>query len=125
MYATVDGYTTYTGISDLDALPTQRALDGVEARLLAYIAPRIVDCEYEAEAFEKAVYEQYDYEQADAARTILSAPPGVSGFTVGKFSMQLSGSGAAGRAPLPAGIASTAYALLFNAGLLYRGVRTC
>lgn len=124
MYATVDGYTTYTGMTDIDVLPTQRALDSVETRLLAYIAPRFVDCEFEAEAFEKAVYEQYDHEQTDAAQAVLSAPPGVSGFTVGKFSMQLGNSGAKG-APLPAGIANAACALLFNAGLLYRGVKTC
>ncbi len=120
MYATIDGYTTYTSVSDPAALPTQRALDGVEARLAAYIAPRIIDDEHEAEALEKAVYEQYDYEQTDAARAILSAPPGASGFTVGKFSMQLSG--AARRGPFPAGISPNAYALLFNVGLLFRGV---
>lgn len=123
MYATVDGYSTYTGVTAPDKLPTQRALDGVEARLLAYIVPRVVDTQDEAEALEHATYEQYDHEQTEAAQAILSAPPSVSGFTVGNFSMQLSG--VLRHAPLPVGVANNAYALLFNAGLLFRGVRTC
>ncbi len=102
--------------------PTQGERAQMRARLLAFIAPR-VPC---GKAHEKALCEaadaQISYEKEIAAAFSGQVPPpGVSQVSIGNFSMRLDGAARTGRLTRET-MAPAAYAALFGAGLLYRGV---
>lgn len=120
MYATLEGLTEYLGAAPVP-MPAQRALDEIEARVLAYIAPRIPTTDTETAVIATAVYIQWAHESsANVSGVATMATAGLSGFTIGKFTAQRGGSVDASGL-FPAGLAAAAKATLFNAGLLYRG----
>lgn len=97
-------------------------MDGVRARMLAYIAPRAPCCDEQCAAFDRAVLAQYEFERAGAGQQS-AIPQGVTQFSVNGFSAHV------GHIPdrdlFPAGVCPEAKAHLLLAGLLYRGVRIC
>lgn len=125
MYATLEGFSAYASGVALARTATARDVAEIEARMCAYIAPRLIlATETEAVAeFARAVYAQMCHELDPALDgTAQMAVAGLAGFTVGKFSAQFAG----GKAGLfPVGIAPAARAILHNAGLLQRGVDVC
>lgn len=125
MYATLEGFAAYASGVTLARTATARDVAETEARMCAYIAPRLIlDSETAAaQEFAHAVYAQMCHELDPALDgTAQMAVAGLAGFTVGKFSAQFGG-GKAGM--FPVGIAPAARAILHNAGLLQRGVSVC
>ena len=121
MYATLAGLTDRLGAAPA-SMPSQLALDEIEARVLAYIAPRTVCTDEQGEAVATATYVQWAHEtDPNVSGVATMATAGLSGFTVGKFSAQR-GTPVDASGLFPAGLASGARATLFSAGLLYRGV---
>lgn len=119
MYATLEGLECYRpgasdlGITDADVLDT-------EARVLAYISPRVPACEHEQLAVAHATYAQALYESdADAKEYARLKSLGLKSVTLSKFSAQF---GDGGASMFPMGLVPSARAYLQNAGLLYRGV---
>ena len=100
---------------------TERDLESVETRMLAFIATNYPEGEQQIKAFQKAVYAQFVYEQSDNSKEVLDLPTAVESFSTGSFSVKLK-LGAKGQMLFPAGIVSEAMAHLQLAGLLYRGV---
>ena len=125
MYCTLEGFAAYASGVTLARTATARDVAETEARMCAYIAPRLIlATETEAAAeFARAVYAQMCHElDPSLDGTAQMAVAGLAGFTVGKFSAQFAG----GKAGLfPVGISPAARAILHNAGLLVRGVGVC
>lgn len=90
------------------------------ARMSAYIAPRAPASEEERAAFDAAVAMQAEYEADPQVQRRMQAK-GISEFTVNGFSASLKGAGEL----FPGGLSPDARAVLFGAGLLYRGARLC
>lgn len=91
----------------------ERALERTEARLLALILP-MSPTGAQIDGFTRAVYAQCAYEISPVGRELASVPDGVDSFTLGGFSMSLSGGARR--------IAPQARDLLLLAGLLSRRV---
>ena len=125
MYATLVGFTAYAAGATLARAAAVRDVTETESRVLAYIAPCIPD-ETDTEqttALASAVYAQLLHElDPSLAGAAQMATAGLAGFTSGKFSAQFGGTRGG---MFPVGVAPAARAILFNAGLLYRGVGTC
>lgn len=125
MYTDAQGLEQYAGATAFDRLlgavdmPIERALERVETRLMAYIAPNEPACDVQREAFARAAYAQILYEHDDAQKQLRDMPSGVKSFTVNGFSVSLDGARAGA---MPYGIAPEARAELLLSGLLYKGV---
>lgn len=124
-YATLKGFEAYAG-AEADSLE-ERFEDSIatmlaecEERMVAYIVPNIPVNDAQKTAFCNAVFCQLVYENRGGNSQSDDLPNGVKSFRIGNFQMSLDS--------LPKGtltrltIAPAAYAYLFNAGLLYRGV---
>ena len=88
--------------------------NGVRERLLAYIAPRKPTTIAEADALERAINAQEDYEEETGTAAI---PGGVSSFSIGDFSATVA-DGARYPAYTRETISPVAWSILRNAGLI-------
>ncbi len=96
----------------------------VAQRMTAYIAPRAPCTDAERAAFDSACAMQAEFEASPVAGQLAQLPDGVSSFTVNGFSASFNGRGR-GASLFPGGLCPDARAVLFNAGLLYRGAGLC
>ena len=102
--------------------PTANEIAAMEPRIKAFIFPSIPRKDYEIEAFNQAVISQINHE-----KTIVSMmgnqplPDGTKSFEIGDFSMTFEDGVFAGRLNRQT-ICPTAYGILLEAGLLYKGV---
>lgn len=102
--------------------PTEEEIADMEPRIKAFIFPSIPVRDYEIEAFNKAVLYQINHEMAKAeAMKDQTLPDGVKSFTIGSFSMSFEDGSFDARLTKKT-ICPTAYGILLEAGLLYRGV---
>lgn len=119
MYATLDDFAAYANGMTLSRAATARDVEGCETRVLAYIAPRVPATDEETAALANAAYAQLAHElSTNLAGVSDMAVAGINSFTVGKFSAQI---GTASRGMFPVGISPNTRAILYTAGLLYRG----
>jgi hypothetical protein len=93
---------------------------GLIGRMTAYIAPRAPQTDGERAAFDAAVAMQGEFE-ADPAVQRRIQTRGMEEFSVNGFSAQLKDEPEL----FPGGLCPDARAVLFNAGLLYRGAGLC
>jgi len=94
----------------------------MEPRMKAFIFPTIVHDGFEREAFDRAVYYQIQHEKTIAAAiNNQQIPEGVTSFRIGDFSMTF-GDGSFDTRLTRKTICPTAYGILLEAGLLYKGV---
>lgn len=126
-YASVEGFASYVGDLEFYRLSQkcecnniEGHLEDCEVRMLAYIVPNTPRCDVQHEAFAKAVYAQFAFEQSEANAQIQQMPNGMKSFTVNGFSATLGAADGMGVSNV--GICRTAYAYLLEAGLLYKGV---
>ena len=91
----------------------------IEERLKAYIHPNAAVTSAQKDAFEEAVDAQFAYENAQGAAEV---PGNVRSYSVGNYSVTLAES--AGGEDTQATVCPAAWAILFNAGLLRRGMPT-
>ena len=99
-----------------------REYQAMVPRMKAFIFPSIPRADFEVEAFNKAVLYQIEHEHKQAE--IISGqviPSGVRSFNIGEFSMSFD-DGAFDQRLTRKTICPTAYGILLEAGLLYRGV---
>lgn len=89
--------------------------DYVRERLIAYIYPRTPSDEAQEEAFENAVNAQVEYESENET---IAAPPGVAAISNDGVSVSFESSRVTGGAYSIHTIAPSAYAYLYNAGLI-------
>lgn len=102
--------------------PNKYEIAQMEPRIKAFMFPSIPRRDYEVEAFHKAVVEQIIHEKTIAEKMQQqSIPPGVKSFEIGDFSMSFE-DGAFDTRITRKTICPTAYGILLEAGLLYRGV---
>lgn len=102
--------------------PTADEIAAMEPRIKAFIFPSIPHEEFEIEAFNEAVVYQINHEKTLAAQTNgQSLPNGVTAFRIGEFSMNF-GDGAFDGNLTKRNICPTAYGILLEAGLMYKGV---
>ena len=87
----------------------------VSQRLTAYIYPNVPETLEQVQAFSQAVTLQSAYETAQGDMM----PANVKSFKLGEYALTLTGGGAAYTA---ASLCPGAWAVLFNAGLLKRGL---
>lgn len=102
--------------------PTTDEIAAMEPRIKAYIFPSIPRKEFEIEAFNKAVIFQINHEKT-ISKTMngMDLPDGTKRFDIGHFSMEFEDGSFAGRLTRRT-ICPTAYGILLEAGLLYKGV---
>lgn len=107
--------------------PEQDELDMMRERMYAYIFPNEPITNAQKEAFDKAVDLQIAHEKTIASQlggSDMNLPNGVSGFTIGSFSMNFGGNGYENSYALSKkDICPYAYSALLRSGLLYKGVR--
>ena len=102
--------------------PTAEEIAAMEPRIKAFIFPSIPRRDYEVEAFDKAVLYQINHEKTIAAATDGALlPSGTTAFRIGEFSMNF-GEGAFDSELTKKTICPTAYGILLEAGLMYKGV---
>lgn len=111
-------------MSDLHTVaeqPTAEQLNAYSQRILAYIIPRVPQNDLEKDIVKVAAIQQFQHEKsAEAALDGTHLPDNTQSFKLGDFSMSFDGS--IGGPLTRKTICPTAYAMLLNAGLLYRGV---
>lgn len=100
--------------------PTEDETERMTERMKLFIFPNCVRTEEELAAFEKAVAWQIVHEKSQEEITS-EVPDGVTSFRIGDFSMTFdegyNGSGLSRKTICP-----SAYSVLLQAGLLYRGL---
>lgn len=102
--------------------PTEEEIAAMEPRIKAFIFPSIPVRDYEIEAFNKAVLYQINHEMAMAeAMKEQPIPDGVKSFQIGNFSMSFEDGSFSSRITKRT-ICPTAYGILLEAGLMYKGV---
>lgn len=102
--------------------PDPEEIEAMEPRIRAFIFPSIPRRDFEIEAFNKAVIYQIAHEKTQAELTAKQAlPAGTTSFKISEFSMTF-GSGAFDSRLTKKTICATAYGVLLEAGLLYKGV---
>ena len=102
--------------------PTADEITAMEPRVKAFIFPSIPRRDFETEAFDKAVIFQINHEKTIAALTAgKNLPEGTKSFEIGHFSMTFEDGAFDGRLTRRT-ICPTAYGILLEAGLLYKGV---
>lgn len=103
-------------------VPTADEIAAMEPRVKAYIFPSIPRMDYEIEAFNRAVIFQINHEKTIAASTgDQPLPDGTKSFEIGDFSMTFEDGSFSGKLNRRT-ICPTAYGILLEAGLLYKGV---
>ena len=102
--------------------PSDREIELMRARILAFMFPNVPVTECEKEAVDKAVRLQifHERQQTDLGGGA-NLPQGASGFTISDFSMSFE-KGANSTMLTKSNICSEAYGILLREGLLYRGV---
>lgn len=106
-------------------IATDEETEMVRTALRSFILPRIPDTEAKIAAFEKAVKYQVAHEKTIEAQDADSnIPDGTRSFSIGTFSMSFASSTGYQNSTLLTmqTICPYAYAVLREAGLLYRGV---
>ena len=102
--------------------PTAEEIAAMELRIKAFIFPSIPRKQYEIDAFNLAVQYQIAHEKTIAAMMQGQAfPNGIKSFNIGNFSMSFEDGGFDGRLTRKT-ICPTAYGILLEAGLMYKGV---
>lgn len=102
--------------------PTAEEVDLMEPRIKAFIFPSIPREPWEKKAFEKAVIHQIQHEKTIAAQLDgQTLPEGTTSFSIGNFSMSFDAGSGGGRLTKKT-ICPSAYGVLLEAGLLYKGV---
>lgn len=109
-------------IHDNFGAPTEEEIAAMAPRIKAFIFPSIPRAAFEIEAFNRAVNYQIAHEKTIAkALENQSLPEGVESFTIGNFSMSFGDDAFSGRLTKKT-ICPTAYGILLEAGLMYKGV---
>lgn len=102
--------------------PSEQEIAAMEPRIRAFIFPSIPRQAFEIEAFNRAVVYQIDHEKTIAAATGKKAlPVGTKSFDIGEFSMSFEDGASSSRLTKKT-ICPTAYGILLEAGLMYKGV---
>lgn len=102
--------------------PTALEVSAMEPRIRAFIFPSVPRTEDEIEAFNRAVVFQIDHEKTIAASLgNQQIPDGTKSFEIGHFSMTFEDGAFEGRLT-KRNICPTAYGILLEAGLMYKGV---
>lgn len=102
--------------------PFPEEIEDMEYRIKAFIFPSIPRMDFEVEAFDKAVRCQIIHEKTMMKKVQgQNLPDGVKSFSIGDFSMTFA-DGAFGNRLTKSTICPTAYGILLEAGLLYKGV---
>ena len=102
--------------------PTQAEIEAMEPRIRAFIFPSIPRQDFEIEAFNRAVIHQINHEKTIAELTANQAfPAGTTSFKISEFSMTFS-AGAFDSRLTKKTVCPTAYGILLEAGLMYKGV---
>ena len=102
--------------------PTPDEVEAMIPRIKAFIFPSIPRTDFEQDAFNRAVYFQINHEKSQANSVNgQQLPNGVNSFSIGDFSMSF-GAGTDNGVLTRKTICPTAYGLLLEAGLLYKGV---
>ena len=102
--------------------PTEEEIAAMAPRIKAFIFPSIPRAAFEIEAFNRAVDFQIAHEKTIAkALENQALPDGVQSFSIGNFSMSFGGDTFSGRLTKRT-ICPTAYGILLEAGLMYKGV---
>lgn len=102
--------------------PTSDEIAAMEPRIKAFIFPSIPRKDFEITAFNQAVIYQINHEKTLAASlngTVV--PDGTKSFTIGHFTMEFEDGSFAGMLDKRT-ICPTAYGILLEAGLMYKGV---
>lgn len=126
-YASVAGLELYAGeladsIEDDIGDALEYRLSECESKLLAYIIPNAPASPSDAEAFARAVYSQFIFENESRYKDVRDLPHGVKRFKLGDFEMEFSDTRAASAVLTKSTISPAAYSILLRQGLLYRGV---
>ncbi len=101
--------------------PDDYQLELMQERLYGFIFPNVPQTDEEKEAFDKAVYYQYEHDYSIMQRLSEDIPEGVTSFRIGDFQMAFK-DGVLDSRLTKQNICPSAYALLLRHGLLYRGV---
>ena len=102
--------------------PTDEELEAMRPRIRAFIFPSVPRLDFEQEAFEQAVEYQVIHEKTIAAAVGMDAvPDNVKSFGIGDFNMTF-GDGSSNGTLTRKTICQTAYGILLEAGLMYKGV---
>lgn len=102
--------------------PSSQDIAAMEPRIKAFIFPSIPREPFEVEAFNQAVIYQIEHEKSIAAKmNDQLLPDGVRSFAIGDFSMSFE-EGVFDQRLTKKTICPTAYGILLEAGLLYKGV---
>ncbi|NLI05376.1 MAG: hypothetical protein GX483_08980 [Actinomycetaceae bacterium] len=109
-------------MSNIIELDNIEELEDMLVRINAFIVPNVARTELEKEAVRKAAAKQIVYEkQLKESFSGKDIPPNVDSFKIGNFAMSFNQD--QGTLLNKKNISPVAYAILFNAGLLYRGVQ--
>lgn len=102
--------------------PTEAERELMRPRIKAFIFPSIPRMSFEIEAFNTAVDLQINHEKSQAEKTgDVDLPDGVKSFDIGEFSMSFEDGAMSGRLTKRT-ICPSAYGILLEAGLMYKGV---
>lgn len=102
--------------------PTEAEIAAMEPRIKAFIFPSIPRAQFEINAFNLAVQYQIAHEKTVAeALQGQALPNGVKSFSIGNFSMSFEDGSFDGKLTKRT-ICPTAYGILLEAGLMYKGV---
>lgn len=103
-------------------IPNSVELAAMKPRMRAFIFPNIPRLDYEIEAFNEAVKYQIDHEKTIADKLNGQAMlAGAKSFDIGDFSMSFE-DGSFDQRLTKKTICPTAYGILLEAGLMYKGV---
>lgn len=89
--------------------------DSVRERLAAYIYPITPETREQESAFESAIDAQAEFEKTTDLESI---PGSVASYSIGNYSVTLRSNAAGGAGYTQAALSPTAWAILFNAGLI-------
>lgn len=111
----------YYDISDSEYADDEK-YQAMLPRMRAFIFPSIPRLDFEVAAFNKAILYQIEHEdKISEAMNGQVLPQGVNSFNIGDFAMSF-GSGTFDQRLTRKTICPTAYGILLEAGLLYKGV---
>lgn len=103
--------------------PTEAEIEAMGYRIKAFIFPSIPRLDFEVEAFNKAVLYQIAHEKTIAASLEgQTLPEGTTSFSIGNFSMSFGDGSAFSSRLTKKNICPSAYGVLLEAGLMYKGV---
>lgn len=103
--------------------PTAEEIAAMEPRIKAFIFPSIPRQGFEVDAFNLAVQYQIQHEKTISAMLQgQQLPAGTTSFNIGNFSMSFGDGSAFDSRLTKKSICPTAYGILLEAGLMYKGV---